>query len=498
MKSSTSNMGSRSERSGGAKWGVRAARAVRGGCLALAALVLPACASSSLSSDVRDVRDVLSSRASASALSGLRGGEGWSDGGVVKLPDRPLTLDDAVQIAFANNREVWASLHELGIARGRAVQAGLLPNPEVEVGLRPSLKNEPLQADIGLELKISEMILVPQKQGVAEAELSAEKLRIAGEVLDVAYRARVAFHEVQAQTRKLELVTRTLESFQASFVAAEELNRVGNLPDIDLATRRAAVEAARVAVAEVELGVLEARERLNTALGLSGDATKWTVVGLGEAPASGELVTGTVEKQAVIASLELQQIGQQMEAAARRAGLARTAGLLPHLEGGLHGEHDGFGWEVGMHLTVGLPVFDRGQGREASARAEVLSLRERYVAAAVGLRSTVRSAMNRVESAAARARHYRGALIPARKKALAETVLQYNAMQVGVFRVLEAEREVTQAEVACAETLLEYHVARAALDQILAGRHRGVAGAGGSGAARGGMMTGGGGDGDAH
>jgi outer membrane protein TolC len=421
------------------------------------------------------VYDALSQRAPSGALAALAAADGAPE--LVKPPDRPITADDAVQLALANNREVWAALHELGIARGRAEQAGLLPNPEVDLGLRAPDNAQPIQADIGLELKISELILVPQKRGVAEAELAAERLRVAGEVLDIAYRARVAFFEVQAQKRKLELRTRLLESFQAGYATAQELHAAGNLPEIDLATRRTAVESARINVAEAELAALEAREGLNAALGLSGDATKWTAVELADAPDKPALDTAAVEKRAVESSLELAQIAQQAEAAARRAGLARTAGILPHLEGGVHGEHDGSSWEVGVHMTVGLPVFDRGQGREAAARAEMLSLRERYVATAVGLRAAARSAMNRVESAAARAGHYRTALLPAARKALAETVLQYNAMQLGVFRVLDAEREVTLASVALADTLLEYHVARAGLDQILAGRHRGVMGA---------------------
>lgn len=463
--------------------------------LALAALGLSGCVSSSLSSDARDVRDVLAQRTTTAALAALAAAEGAGAPEAVRPPDRPLTADDAVQLALANNRDVWAALHELGIARGRAQQAGLLPNPEAEIGIRVPENNQPLQADIGLELKISEMLLVPQRQGVAEAELSAERLRVAGEVLDIAYRAKIAFFEVQAQRQKLDLRTRLLESFQASFVTAEELSRAGNLPDVDLATRRAAVEAARISVAEAELSTLEARERLNAALGLSGEATRWTTVDLAEAPEKPALETAAVEKRAIESSLELSHLARMAEAAARRAGLARTSGILPHLEGGLHGEHDGFAWEIGAHLTVGLPVFDRGQGREAAARAEVLSLRERYVAAAVGLRAAARSAMNRVESAAARARHYRTALLPARKKALAETVLQYNAMQVGVFRVLDAEREITDTAIAYTDTLLEYHVARAGLDQILAGRHRGVMGAA---AASPRMTTGGGESGDAH
>lgn len=467
-------------------------------CLAaalIAAIGLPGCASSSLATDARDVSDVLARRAPSGALAALARADAQGDAGVVKPPDRPLTADDAVQLALANNRDVWAALHELGVARGMARQAGLLPNPEVDLGLRAPTDNQPIQADVGLELKISEMLLVPQRQGVAEAELSAEKVRVAGEVLDVAYRARVAFFEAQAARQKLDLRTRLLESFQASYAAAEELSRAGNLPDIDLATRRAAVEAARIAAAEAELALLDARERLNAALGLSGESTRWTTAELADAPEKPALETASVEKKAVESSLELSLLAHRTEAAARRAGLARTAGLLPHLEGGVHGEHDGFSWEVGAHLTLGLPVFDRGQGREAAARAEVMSLRERYVATAVALRAAARSAMNRVESAAARAGHYRKALLPARKKALAETILQYNAMQLNVFRVLEAEREVTDTAIAYTDTLLEYHVARAGLDQILAGRHRGVTSMAASSPA---MTTGGGGAGDAH
>lgn len=440
------------------------------------AIALAGCASSSISADARGVADLLRDRAAAPALAVLAEAESGRAVEPTKPPDRPLTEDDAVKLALANNREVWAALYEIGIARGRAEQAGLLPNPSIELGLRAPDNAQPLQADVGLELALSEMILVPQKRGVAEAELSAERIRVAGEVLDMAYLARVAFYKAQAEKQKLELKTRLLQSFQAGNTAAEELAKAGNLPEIDVATRRAAVEAARISAAESELSVLEAREAVNAALGLSGDATGWTAVDLPESPDNQSFNTAAIEKRAIENSLDLAQLAGLAEAAARRAGLARASGILPHLEGGLHGEHDGFSWEIGAHLTVGLPVFDRGQGREGAARAEVMSLRERYVATAVSLRAAARTAMNRVESAAARARHYRTALIPARKKALAETILQYNAMQVSVFRVLEAEREVTDASLGYVDTLLEYHVSRAGIDQIVAGRFRQLTG----------------------
>ena len=70
----------------------------------------------------------------------------------------------------------------------------------------------------------------------------------------------------------------------------------------------------------------------------------------------------------------------------------------------------------------GGPLFARG------------ALKARYEATATAIRASLRQARGRVESTARRALHVRDVLLPApRRKALDETVLQYNAMQVGVF-----------------------------------------------------------------
>ncbi|HVK68273.1 MAG TPA: TolC family protein, partial [Polyangium sp.] len=298
-----------------------------------------------------------------------------------------------------------------------------------------------------------------------------------------------AFYAVQARQQELDLRVRALQAFQAGFAAAEELHRVGNLRDVDLATQRAAVESARVDVAEAENRLLHARENLHVALGLSGEQTRWSIGSRLPDPPAEALVFERVEERAVASSFELQELDARMRVASKRAGLAQTEGNLPHISGGFHGERDASVWEIGGHVTVGLPIFDRNQGTVLSARSEFGAQRERYLATATALRATVRTALNRVESTGRRARHYREAVLPAREKALAETVLQYNAMQVSVFQVLDSQRQVTQTGLAYVETLLAYWNARAALDQILAGRHRGLA-LGPAGATRTNLPTG--------
>jgi cobalt-zinc-cadmium efflux system outer membrane protein len=437
------------------------------------------CANATLPTQVGEVNEIFAARKRGDlAVSVPKENESWEKTGaeIPKLLAKPLDADAAVRIALAQNRDLRAAFYEIGIARGQFVQAGLPPNPEIDLDMRRSTDmTQPLQIDIGVEYDLTGLLMVPLRKGVAESELAAERLRIAGQVLDTAYGARTAFYALQARQQELDLRNRALQAFQASFAAAEELHRAGNIPDVDLAIQRAAVESARVDVAEAENLVLDARENVNVALGLSGAQTQWNVAAPLPGPSDEPLVTDQMEKKAVQASFELAELEARMQAASRRASLAQTEGTVPHLSGGFHGERDGAAWEIGGHVTVGLPVFDRNQGRVMSARSEFGVHRERYVANATALRATVRKALNRVESAGRRARHYKNVVLPAREKALSEMVLQYNAMQVSVFQVLETQRQVTQTAIAYVDTLLDYWNARAALDQILAGRHRGLA-----------------------
>lgn len=452
-------------------------------CILAALLALVAgCASSTTATDVRDVNAFLAQQRRAPGNPSRAGlsvsmpnEDAWQNEGAEtpRILAKPLVVDEAVKLALVQNRELRASMYELGIARGQAVQAGLLPNPEIEVSLRaPQDPFQRLQADIGFEYNVSALILVPLRKGVADSELEATRVRVARDVLETAFQARLAFYDVQARQSVLDLRKRAFDAFQAGYAAAEELHRVGNLPAVDLATQRAAVEASRIEVAEAENALLDARERFNVAVGLSGAQTTWSIAGPLPPPEDLPLDADSTEKKVISASLDLAEMAKRMEAVAKRLGLHRTEGVLPHLSGGFHGEQDGTSWELGGHFTVALPIFDRAQGRIISAKSELGAMRERYVATAVALRANTRMVQNRVESAGKRARHFQQALIPARERALEETLLQYNAMHVSVFQVLDVQRRVTEAGIAYTETLLDYWKARAGLDQILAGGRR--------------------------
>jgi outer membrane protein TolC len=433
------------------------------------------CVSSSTASDVSAVHSLAHERASLDVVA--RDPDRWErgDDDVKRLLMQPFTVDNAVRIALLNNRDLRAELVGLGVARGELVQASLFPNPEIEAQVRfPQKSSEGLRWDLGVGVDITRMILIGKRRGVAEAELDAARYRVAGATLDLGYQVRLAYYDVQAAQQQLELLRTALAALRASYDTAQALHAAGNLTDLDVSNEESAYEGMRVAVAETEADLIDRRERLNVLLGLFGHETTWQIeTRLAEPTAEfGEL--DRLESRAIDASIELAETRSSLTAAARRVGLTESAGWLPDLSVGVHADREGDVWAVGPALTGTLPLFDQQQGNVLSRRSEFESMRERYVADAVMVRASVRSARARALSAEARVRQYRETVLPVRERVMKQSVLQYNAMQIGVFQLLQARREQIEAGRAYVQTLRDYWRARAALDQLMAGRLAGT------------------------
>ena len=444
------------------------------------ALSSSGCVSRSTVEDVRSARSAVHERAPRLDLASLETTSRKSDEEAVDpdaraLTREPLTVESAIRIALLNNRDLRAELLELGVARGQLVQASLFPNPDFEAQARFSRDPaQDAQWDFGIGIDLTEILLRALRTAVARADLDAARLRAAGATLDLGYQVRLAFYDMQAEQQRLELIETSLDAFAASYDTARALHEVGNLTDLDLVTEQAAYEDMRVAVAEAESEREAARERLNTLLGLFGREATWTIPARLDPPHEQESEEMALEKRAIESRLELATTRASLEAAARRVGLVETTGWLPDLNIGVHAEHDGTFWEMGPALTGTLPVFNRQQGNLISQRAEFDALRQRYVAEAVTLRATLRIVRARKTSAEARALHYQSVILPLRERVVHETLLQYNAMQVGVFQLLQARRDQMSTAHAYVTTLHDYWRSRAALEQLLAGRSTGT------------------------
>jgi len=254
----------------------------------------------------------------------------------------------------------------------------------------------------------------------------------------------------------------------------------GNVPALEASRQIVAYESARIEVAKIELALADQRERVQRLLGLYGTDTAWQIAaGFADIPAQLSLPE-KLETRALAASLELKAIERRLDAAGRRTGIARTTALLPDVAvdfHALHADSDARSqhqnqerWRYGGGVSVGVPVFARQQGNRRIAEAEFDVLLERQQALAIELRSRAREAQNHVRSAHARVRAYETTLVPAQHTVMEQTLLMYNAMQLGVFELLAARRAELEIELAYVDAKAAYWEASARLDALLAGK----------------------------
>lgn len=442
---------------------------------ALGVCLLPACVSSSIADDVRYVR-------AAAAVESLpavadRDVDPVATHEAERLLAAPLDVDAAVRVALLDNRELRAGLREIGVARGELIQAGLLPNPRAEAEFLPERNS---RVELRVEYDLTRAVLAPLAARAAAPGLDAARTRAAAAVVGLAYRVREGFYRLQAAEQGLAVQQRELDALAARHEAARALVEAGNVSELEVATEEAAYERARVAVARRELTVATERERMQRLLGQHGAATAWRLRG-GLAPVSeAPDLAGDLERQALTASLALREARQRLEALARQAGWTRAAGWIPDVSVDVHGLHgdpeegatgSDDDWRFGAGVSLEIPLFDRRQGTAARLDAEFDALLETYHGLAIDVRSAAREVRSRVVSAHARARRYQEVILPAQRRVSEQTLLQYNAMQLGIFQLLEARRAELRVELEHVETLREYWTAVAELRALLAGGH---------------------------
>lgn len=386
----------------------------------------------------------------------------------------PASVDAeaAVRIALRNNRALHARLHELGIARGRRTQAGAIANPTLEFEVLPERDSD---YELRVEYEVSSLLLAPLRAGVADAELEAERHRVAAAVVQLGYAVRAAIYALQTAESRRDLTREALAAIAASRDAAETLHAAGNLPSVTVAAEIAVHEQAHVALERLELEVADRREVVKRLLGLHGDDTAWRIdLHLPAVPrALPDL--GAAERRAIEHSHDLAALKGALEATSRRTRLSRTEGWLPDVSVDVHAlqgtpeDATGSDWRFGGGVSISVPLFDRRQGALQSDEAAFDATLDRYQDLALRIRSDVRTIRNRVLAAHRQVLRYEEVVLPAQRTLMEQTLLQYNAMQIGVFELLRARRQALAAQLGHLDAQGDYWTAAAALDALLEG-----------------------------
>ncbi len=384
--------------------------------------------------------------------------------------EQELTADLAIYIALLNNRQLQATYENLGIAKAQLVQAGLLRNPIFALSYRFSTKSSVSDLiDIGLFQNFLEALLIPLKKRMATSELEATQAIVTTQVLDVIARTKIAFYEFQAQEQIWNLKKQVLLGAESSYDAARRLFEAGNIKDLELTANRTFYEQTKVELASLEVAILKARESLNVLMGLWGNQINWKASVCLPIALENESDWGDIESCAIANSLDLAAARRQIYATASGFGIDTTRIVFPQMEIGPNSERDEGVWFVGPAIALGIPLFDFGQAASTAAQAEILRQWNQFTALAVNIRSAARLARIHVLNTHRQSQYYQKILVPLAEQLTSLTLLQHNAMQLGVFHLLATKLQELEKKIQAVENLRDYWIARTELELILNG-----------------------------
>ena len=325
-----------------------------------------------------------------------------------------LTVDALIQRALDRHPDLEAARLDVEAARGRVRQAGLRPNPMLDLGGQKALGPDN-NIMVGVTLPLDLNGRKEGRVGLAERELEMKRAQLADRERKLRGDLRLKAAEVLAARRNLRTIRDLVETNRRAVEIVGARVREGAVPSLDLNVQL--VEANRLEASEtllasrVEILTLQ----LKTLAGMPADSALNVVGDLGAIAAlpeqSAALQTATSERP------DLALVRAEVAAAAARVRKEEAEGRWDaSVNVGYQRQQMGFGVmgitdsggtrEVadtfhffGAGVTITLPVRNRNQGSIAAARAETRAVDRRRELVELTIRQEVQSAYAQYASA---------------------------------------------------------------------------------------------------
>ena len=332
-------------------------------------------------------------------------------------------------------------------AEGRAVQAGLRPNPsagfEVEnLGVKT---NEGSLAEVQLTLSIGQPIELGGKRAArvaaGQAGVEAATARNRQIIVDYGYELAVAYAAAESAQARVALFEEALAAAEEDLRAARALVDAGREADLRVVQAEA---AATTAQADLEAARADAQAAFALLSSLAGVSAPFSGVSNSLLPLASDLPMPPAEPP--VASPAVLAAQAEREAALRRIDVERTRAVpdvTPSLGVRRLTGSDETVFVAGVSIAIRL--FDRNQGNIAAATAELEGSDARLTAARLEALNGWRSAVALARAADARVTASTQAQM-ASDEAYSLARVGYEAGRTPLVEVLLARRNLTLAQ----------------------------------------------------
>ncbi|WP_330216075.1 TolC family protein [Pseudomonas sp. AM8] len=353
-----------------------------------------------------------------------------------------LTLDAALQTAFANNPDLAAAQWEIEIAAGGRQQAGLIPNPVASwdaEDTRRDTRTTTLKLSQTLELggkRGARIDVATRAQDAAVLALEQRRNTLRAEVIDGYYGA------LRAQER-LDLAQRSLALAERGLVVANGRVTAGKSSPVEATRAQVQLSEIRLELNRAHMGLTDAYRRLAASTGSA--ATDFQTVSTPShstppLPSATQLLA-RLEQTAELRLAELQIV--QNEAS---VGLEK-AQRVPDLDVSIGSQYDASVRErvnlVGVSMPI--PLFSRNQGNVLAATRRADQARDQRNAAELRLRTETRQALDLWQTANSEVRAFNQQILPAAQRAVDSATRGFEMGKFNFLDVLDAQRTLIAA-----------------------------------------------------
>jgi outer membrane protein, heavy metal efflux system len=185
----------------------------------------------------------------------------------------PLSLDDAIRVAWANDPSVAALALAPEIAHAREEQAGIRPNPELEFrGAVPAKGDSEWAVGVGLNQRLPRRDRVEQARAFARLGGATAELHLREQRRHVAGEVRRLYYEAVIQQTRRDIARRTAEVQRELRASLERRRAAGEIATTDVELFSFEVTRAEQALAFAEAELRATAQRLRGRLRLTADA----------------------------------------------------------------------------------------------------------------------------------------------------------------------------------------------------------------------------------
>jgi cobalt-zinc-cadmium efflux system outer membrane protein len=360
---------------------------------------------------------------------------------------RSIGLDELTHITLAQHPRLAQVAYAVDVARGRAVQAGLYPNPNLSItGDEISDRTGP--GGIWTAPTISQEIVTGNKlrlsRAVALKDIDQATLTVISERYRVLTAVRQSYFDVVTQQRRIEILGDLVKLADKSVENTERLLKANQVARLDLIQLEVDQERYRAELEAAQRALPAAYRQLAAAVGVS-DLADMTVVGsLDSQPPDYDLDRLRAYVVSIHPDIRHAQVGiERANLALKRAKVEVIPNITLSTGYTYQGQNRSNDWNIGLSLPI--PVWNRNQGNIFSANAHVGEAIQEVGRVQNELVSRLANAYAGYASARKRVERYRVAILPRAQESYQLSLKAFQGGQFEYLRVLQSQRSVVEA-----------------------------------------------------